>query len=548
MKRYLILTLTLLLTVAALARPRAKAGETLSRKERENVFMCAREFLTNRGADVFEINLSVSKLGKNIVFLTDWKKKRFLLVARDSVAPCLDNRVLAFSVGATRVYDKNDIGIEKLFHYYERTLQQMRDGQRSALVGGPKPSDADAVLSLLKYIKWRQFRLCRFEGIPDGALTGCGATGVGQLMSYYQYPADAIDWSETAKAYIGPDADTAQIAPLVARIARSIQSHFGMAATGSNIYNIRSAMVRDFRFSPRMQLIRSFATEREALRVVYDELHQRRPVLMAGFNHFFVCDGYYRGYYHLNMGWSGNYDGWYRFITPDDRLEEGSVLDEVLVDIRPLPAEAELSLQVQLQEAGTLMEQMTEQQRQDVVRLKVSGPINSADIRCLRQMAGDLEVQRLPEWHGSLAYLDLSDARIMSDTAAYFSYNAAEHAFWIRYDDKKYDFRQMTHDKWLEISNTRATRNAKYDVTEVIADSLYMVSLKPRQDDWGNNLFCQCGNLREVLLPRNLLSVGDYSLHACPILERITVPDLPRLRSERSKLPDCKIEYYEQER
>lgn len=58
-------------------------------------------------------------------------------------------------------------------------------------------------------------------------------------------------------------------------------------------------------------------------RIIYSELSLGRPVWYAGGGHAYVIDGYKSyGLYHLNWGWGGQYDGWFRLSTlnPSDEM------------------------------------------------------------------------------------------------------------------------------------------------------------------------------------------------------------------------------------
>ncbi len=51
--------------------------------------------------------------------------------------------------------------------------------------------------------------------------------------------------------------------------------------------------------------------------------------------HNMVVDGYNdEGYYHINFGWSGSYDGWY--MLPEELPFELTVLEGIIVDINPI--------------------------------------------------------------------------------------------------------------------------------------------------------------------------------------------------------------------
>lgn len=67
---------------------------------------------------------------------------------------------------------------------------------------------------------------------------------------------------------------------------------------------------------------------------------------------------------------------------------------------------------VKLSAAGTLASQINDDTMYKITRLKVSGEINGTDIWLLRKMAGY-------ETDGVLAYLDLSDARIVAGGRPY---------------------------------------------------------------------------------------------------------------------------------
>lgn len=538
-----IALLCLSATQGALAKKNTSAVR-MSRQEREDVVAHARSFLLPRGADV-TLNLTVGATYRNVVMLKDWPHRTFVLVARDSAADCLRERVLAFSMGATLARDYNDAGIYQFLAYYDNTLQAMREGRVVREKALANDTIRRPVLSLLKYIKWRQFHL-RNQGrdIPQGSLTGCGPTALAQIMAYYHHPMDCIDWQVADYSYAYPKGDTAFITPLLVRIGRAVKAEFHPKGTSVQMDNVRDGMVREFDFSPRALHLWNM-TERDVLVAVHRSLLGQRPSLMCGRGHLFVCDGYHGGYYHLNMGWSGNYDGWYRFITPEAQLGHGSMLDGVVVNIVPRTEAEKAWVEVECTEPGTLPELIGEVRREDIGQLKVSGPLNGRDIHFLRQMAGYLSPENLLSWHGALARLDLSEARIVADSASYFQYNAADYQLWVSWKGKNYQFVRMDHGQWLEIADTRAVHNAYIDVTEVVPDSLYRVSAKTQENAIGQYMFVQCRNLREVKFPRSTRSVSRFVLHGCPLLESVTLPPASRVKTEVNSLPKCRIERYE---
>ena len=71
---------------------------------------------------------------------------------------------------------------------------------------------------------------------------------------------------------------------------------------------------------------------------------------------------------------------------------------------------------VVLKEAGTLETHFTNDEKEYVTKLVISGPINSEDIKFLRKMAGAFQDNPLQSWQGgSLRILDLENAKILKD-------------------------------------------------------------------------------------------------------------------------------------
>lgn len=520
MKRFLFLLLSFLAFCPMSGQP----GQTTGEKQR--IVAYAQQFLMDQGLDHKKLQLRFEKVTPNLVFFDNPETRVFILVARDKVAPLLHERVLAFSMGATWAEGVDDSGIEKIFHYYDSTLTKMARGKIPAETQFPRIAPQKNVSALLKDIKWRQFRFPMHSGYRmQGCLTGCGPTAMAQLMKFHQYPSDSIDWSSTRASYPYMVGDTLSITPLLARIGRAVMAEYGVKGTSSSMENLRQALVRDFGYSSRMFHAYHQVSEREVLQWVAADILQGRPSLLCGFDHLFVCDGILSDFFHLNMGWGGNYDGWYRFITPLGTMQQGSLLDGALVQIVPQDASDTICHDLRFDQAGGLAS-LPVSRLQSMARLKLSGPINGADLNVLRHMAGSIMDDTIRCWHGRLTDLDLSDARIITDSAYYYHYKASESHFWTSWKGKEYDFTRMTHSKWLEIAETPAAHNQWLDIVEEEPGVCYRVYLKTVDDMVGGSLFYSCQNLRTLVLPRSTKSIGRYAFFFCPMLESVTMPAL----------------------
>ena len=133
---------------------------------------------------------------------------------------------------------------------------------------------------------------------------------------------------------------------------------------------------------------------------------------------------------------------------------------------------------VTITEAGT-MKQLLGDDYLNITSLKVVGPINGDDVRCLRQMlGGDIE-DGVNIDKGSLTSLDLSDASIVEGGSYYYYYS----------DYSSYSYYYTSND---------------------------MI---------GGYMFYGCGNLLDIVLPVGVTSIGDYAFHSCSSLASIDIPE-----------------------
>jgi len=184
-------------------------------------------------------------------------------------------------------------------------------------------------------------------------VTGCVATSMAQVMYFYQYPtedcttipgyelntkdanksaysttleglsATTFSWNDMTKTY-AKDA-TGNAADAVAKLMQycgwSLQMTYGLAANGgSSAYNvsIAEALKLYFGYDGGVHYAqRCHYNYQDWVSLIYSELVDGHPVVLggqsAGGGHSFVCDGYDAGdYFHINWGWGGSSDGYFR--------------------------------------------------------------------------------------------------------------------------------------------------------------------------------------------------------------------------------------------
>lgn len=190
-----------------------------------------------------------------------------------------------------------------------------------------------------------------FIGSSANYLAGCVATGMAQLMRYYQYPIDGVgttsfeiyvdeipttatlrggdgfgaayDWSNmplTPNSSRPTLTQRKAIGALIYDAALSVNMDFASDGSSADTLDAATAFKTTFQFSNSIGGYAS--TGLDALQnMILPNMDARCPVLLGiantneNYGHSIVCDGYgYDSstlYCHLNMGWLGLDDAWY---------------------------------------------------------------------------------------------------------------------------------------------------------------------------------------------------------------------------------------------
>ena len=183
------------------------------------------------------------------------------------------------------------------------------------------------------------------------SITGCVATALAQIMYYHKWPesfttdipaydytlqswnnesqswdnltaealpATQFDWDNMTTDYFENSSEESKeaVAKLMRYCGQAFWMGYGINESGTNL-SFYQTLQHYFGYSDKVRLV-SFSnynpTEWDQL--IYNELQHQRPVLYSSSsifgNHAFVCDGYDgEGYYHMNIGYEGYYNGWY---------------------------------------------------------------------------------------------------------------------------------------------------------------------------------------------------------------------------------------------
>ena len=210
-------------------------------------------------------------------------------------------------------------------------------------------NEKDAIQPLIS-TKWNQTEPYN-NTIPtpygDKSRAGCVATAMAQIIKYHRFPNQPVgtvdytsvlshysddlsnykfDFDNMIDDYVTENPTEAQIKAvndLFYCCGMSVDSDWGTDVTTAKSSLIPERMKKHFRYNDAMGIVNSSCFTKEKWEeLIYAQLRNGWPVMIssnAGKNaigHEFICDGYDgNGYYHINWGWGGALDGFFRLSS-----------------------------------------------------------------------------------------------------------------------------------------------------------------------------------------------------------------------------------------
>lgn len=178
--------------------------------------------------------------------------------------------------------------------------------------------------------------------VPGGYPTGCVPTAMAQVMNYYRWPEGEIqvdedgfqglsfDWNKMQNTYYGSDASESaqEVAKLMLWCGTAVRVGYNSSGSGADPAEVPGALSYYFNYNSDMrQIDRDVYSATEWDNIIYNELANQRVVYYDATNgtgHAFICDGYDgNGLYHINWGWGGSSDGFFKLSILDGRFSFG---------------------------------------------------------------------------------------------------------------------------------------------------------------------------------------------------------------------------------
>ena len=174
---------------------------------------------------------------------------------------------------------------------------------------------------------------------------------------------------------------------------------------------------------------------------------------------------------------------------------------------------------ITLEQPGTLSQKISDFDKNLITHLKIKGKINGTDIKFIREMAGVSVMGK--ETDGELAYLDLSEAQIVSGGDYYYQdYNATK--YYTSDDEIGVGF--FSKCKGLKAITLPGNLKSVGESAFQECSSLETLNLPSGITSIGNYAFLECENLTSVTLPSGLVSIGDRAFNSCISLTSLDLP------------------------
>lgn len=241
---------------------------------------------------------------------------------------------------------------EREISWYLNSANQTDNGEGNAASRQVRQKDTRKDVTPLIKTHWSQSYPYNLKCPKIGGQscqTGCVATATAQIVNYYRWPethgfgsysytsvsgysysydfgSTTFQWDEMLDNYsqtVGTSAQNDAVATLMVACGMAVGMDYGVRESGALSHFIPNGLIEYFGFaSSTSYVLRNTYSTWEWEELIYGEIAAGRPVNYGGVGsaggHQFVADGYRTdGMFHINWGWSGTSDGYYRLTALD---------------------------------------------------------------------------------------------------------------------------------------------------------------------------------------------------------------------------------------
>ena len=203
--------------------------------------------------------------------------------------------------------------------------------------------------------------------------------------------------------------------------------------------------------------------------------------------------------------------------TLDDYLVSDFGCFENIVDILNKDGLLTTQVTIKLDEAGTLPDKISANEKNLITNLKIVGKINGTDLKFIREMAGRDFNGKITD--GKLSILDLSEAKIVAGGDAYVLYGESHYTS----NDKlgNYAFygcsglTSMIIPSGVTSIGYRAFKGCSVLTSMIIPSGVTAI---------GKEAFYGCSGLTSLTIPSSVTEIGELAFEGCSGLTSMTIP------------------------
>ena len=236
----------------------------------------------------------------------------FAIIAGDDSMPTL----LGYSLENNIDIDNMPDALRIMLNNYDLHVKLLRANSKASANGNVGPLEpGEPIVGPYIKTKWNQREPYNWLTPNDRdkqTPTGCVPTAAAQILNYYKYPNiyHIYNWDLMLEKYSDnySHAEGMVVATLMRDLGALMDTDYSSSGsgTGDNYFRIPGLVNKSY--------------DSDSLKT---ELIDKGPLVVHGWGptknsteHAFIVDGYdSNGYYHVNWGWGGSYDGYYKELS-----------------------------------------------------------------------------------------------------------------------------------------------------------------------------------------------------------------------------------------
>ena len=448
---------TLTVVLAALLMSAAPVDQATAAKKAFNFLSNGRSALLKGPISKFELKKAEASRvkGADAVFYIYTTSNAYVIVAGDDRS----EEILAYGDYALDVNNMPP-GMKDMLAQYQDEIEYLQKNPTLKVdpIVSPQntPMLRDASVGPLLTCNWDQdapfWNECVFAGYQ--CYTGCPATSAAMVMYYWKFPTDpvpdlpgydssieysywgsvsythpalnsvAFDWDNMIDDYTGSytAAQGSAVAQLMHYVGHAERMIYGTADAGGSgvsvdsVCNITDAFLlfgydpETTRFVKKTSAYSGGTTlysDAEWAAILQEEMYAERPVVFCavasgGGGHAFNVDGYNSSTnkYHINFGWSGNYNDWFALNAFKGQGSTYNVYQQMVIGIQP-PAQgpsikvspSKLNMEAYVDQSSTATIVVKGQELTSAIALSLNDPsgyfsIDATSVAVSEQEAG----------------------------------------------------------------------------------------------------------------------------------------------------------------